>query len=53
MHPGDLNVLVGYNMKPKDCFDRAKDRGYKYVGLQNGNECYAGNRVRTKAYKYG
>ena len=40
-------------MKPKECFDRAKDRGYKFVGLQNGNECYAGNRVRTKATRFG
>jgi hypothetical protein len=50
---GDLNVLIGYNMRPKSCFDRAKHLGYTFVGLQNGNECYAGNRVRPQATNYG
>lgn len=40
-------------MAPKDCFDRAKEKGYTYVGLQNGNECYAGNHLRPKSGNYG
>jgi len=39
----DLKVLIGTNLKPKTCFDRARSYGYGYVGLQNGNECYAGD----------
>ena len=34
---------------PRKCFELAVKSGYKYVGLQNGGECWAGNAVG----KYG
>lgn len=39
----DLKVLIGTNLKIKTCFDRAKSYGYAYAGLQNGNQCWAGD----------
>ena len=45
--------MIGYNMPPKACFDRAHSKGYSYVGLQNGNECYAGNKLLPRSEKYG
>jgi len=34
---------------PRRCFELARQAGYKYAGLQHGNECWAGNAVG----KYG
>jgi len=34
---------------PRRCFELAQAAGYKYAGLQHGNECWAGNAVG----KYG
>ena len=34
---------------PRRCFELAMKAGYKYAGLQRGNECWAGNAVG----KYG
>jgi len=40
----DLPTLIreGYG-DPKTCFQMAKDRGFKYAGLQYRGECWAGN----------
>jgi len=29
--------------RPEKCFNMARDKGFKYAGLQNGNECWVGN----------
>ena len=39
----DMEVMLGDSLTVKECFDLAKRRGYGAVGLQNGNECYAGH----------
>lgn len=36
----DLPRYIGWNMKIEDCFASGKKAGYKYVGLQNGGECW-------------
>jgi len=36
----DLKKFIGYNMKITDCFARANEAKYKYVGLQYGGECW-------------
>merc|ERR1711998_201994 len=28
---------------PKKCFQKAREQGFQYAGLQNGGECWAGN----------
>ena len=32
-------------MKPKECLKLAKDKGFKYAGLQYGGECWAGHHA--------
>jgi len=39
----DFLHLIGTDLEVKDCFDKAKNKGYSYVGLQNGKECWGGN----------
>jgi len=47
-HKRDLVKRFKIN-EPKKCFEAAMAAGYKYVGLQYGGECFAGNSVG----KYG
>ena len=42
----DLDTRLKGIESVRDCFDRAKELGYEYVGLQNGGECWA-------SFKYG
>ena len=41
----DLPVYIREaERNPEKCFDAARKRGLKYVGLQNGSQCFAGNK---------
>jgi len=40
---------INMNMAPKDCFKAARDKGYEFASMQNGNQCFGGNTVG----KYG
>lgn len=42
-------AATGSAGNPRRCFELAMQAGYKYAGLQHGNECWAGNAVG----KYG
>lgn len=41
----DLPHHLGDWISPQKCIHRAKQQGYKYVGLQYGHECWAGNKA--------
>jgi hypothetical protein len=34
---------LGDHMTGQECFKKAKAAGYKYAGLQYGQQCFAGN----------
>jgi len=36
-------TAAGSGGNPRRCFELAMAAGYKYVGLQAGNQCWAGN----------
>ena len=38
----DLETFIGKYLTPTECFQTAREAGLNYVGLQNGNECWAG-----------
>lgn len=40
---------INWNTSPQECFKLARDKGYEFVSMQNGNQCFGGNRVG----KYG
>jgi hypothetical protein len=39
----DLSVKLAEGIPVQECFEKAKEEGFKYAGLQSGKECYAGN----------
>ena len=44
----DMKLLNG-NASPDQCFKEARNRGYEFVSMQYGKECFGGNEVG----KYG
>lgn len=40
---------ISANTSPKECFKQARNRGFEFAAMQNGAECYGGNKVG----KYG
>lgn len=41
----DLNHSLGENLSTEECIAAGKKGGYTYVGLQNGNECFADKKL--------
>jgi glucan endo-1,3-alpha-glucosidase len=39
----DLPTMLGGQMHPRDCFNKAMERGFKYASLQYYGQCFAGN----------
>ena len=44
----DLPKYIGLNLDIDTCFLEAKKANLKYLGLQNGNECWGGNTYGAK-----
>jgi hypothetical protein len=41
----DLNNSLGENLSTEECIAAGKKGGFTYVGLQNGNECFADKKL--------
>ena len=44
----DLPTLISSNISPLDCFEKAKEQGFQYAGLQGGQQCFAGTNPPTE-----
>lgn len=40
-----MNTFLGYVSNSLECIEKGKEKGYKYIGIQQGNKCFASNEI--------